>query len=686
MVIYTFYMKEIIIKITHLKRSTLLSAFICLIPIATYCQVGNLFSTDGELSSSLINQIYQDDKGYIWIATEDGLDRYDGAKFTIFKQKNKDSTSILNNYVKSVFQDSKGGLYFGFFNGLQYFDHATEQFHEISLLTEDNTPYPAHVTSMTERKNGEILISSSGQGIFKLLESNGKLVARKFPKMVPSSYLTGIFEDSHENLWALSQDRGLFKITKNNKIHEYFHENEYETNISSIAEDEKGDLYVGSLTKGLFKYDRGKQKFIIIEDSENLPVKSLFVTDNNEILVGTDGMGLKIYDPVKNKMSLNDFSIANFDFTKTKIHSVIQDEANNLWLGIYQKGALLIPDKTNNFGYIGYQSLNKNIIGSNSVISVFKDNQDVLWVGTDGDGLYGITNLNNQEFHLDSNGSRSSASIMSIYQDSENDLWIGTYLNGLAKLDRKKRELQFIENLKDEQENTVERVYSIIEDGQKNLWIGSLGFGLYSYDLKTKTAQNHNVIEGGTAYDRLHNRWINTLLLSSDNKLYIGTYDGLSILDLEENTFLDGEGKNHILNNKIVYSLYEDEKFNLWIGTSEGLLYKPYKDTITEIYTTEDGLPSDVISAIEKDSNNNLWISTNNGISKFELQSKEFKNYYFRDGLQGNEFNKNASYAGENGRLFFGSTNGVTFFDPSEITSKDSDVDLRITGFYLQDK
>ena len=125
-------MKEIIIKISLLKRYHLF-LILLLLPIITYCQVGNLFSTEGELSSSLINQIFQDNKGFIWIATEDGLNRYDGAKISVYRQNKQDSTSVLNNYVKSIYQDRDGRLYFGFFNGLQYFDHATEEFYEIPL-------------------------------------------------------------------------------------------------------------------------------------------------------------------------------------------------------------------------------------------------------------------------------------------------------------------------------------------------------------------------------------------------------------------------------------------------------------------------------------------------------------------------------------------------------------------------
>ncbi|WP_197051669.1 hybrid sensor histidine kinase/response regulator transcription factor [Salegentibacter sp. Hel_I_6] len=656
-----------------------------LIPLLCQGQIGKLFSTDTELSSSLINQIYQDNKGYIWIATEDGLDRYDGAKVSIFKQEKQDSTSILNNYVKSIFQNTKGTLYFGFFNGLQYFDHATEEFHQIPLLIENDFIYPAHVTGIIERKNGEILISSSGQGIFKLEQENGKTVGRKLLEFLPSSYFENIFEDSKQNLWALSQDSGLFKVSPRGEITEYFND-EYDTQISSICEVKNGKIYAGSLSKGLFNYNKDKDEFNFIEESKNLPVKSLFVNKKNEVMIGTDGMGLKIYDPVEEKMSLSDFSISNFDFSKTKVHSIIEDNSDNLWLGIYQKGVLLVPDKVNNFDYLGYQSVKNNIIGSNSIVSIFKDNQDILWVGTDGDGLYGISEEKTQEFHLGTNNMQGSSSIMSIYEDSDNELWIGTYLQGLAKLDRENKELIYVEDLKDEQNNPVEKIYSIIEDKKKKLWIGSLGYGLFSYNLKEESFTNHNLIKNENQDDRLHNKWINCLLLSSDNKLYIGTYDGLSTLYLNDNTYLNEKGQNHILTNKIVYSLYEDKQQNLWIGTSEGLLLKPKNDTITKRYTTANGLPSDVISAIEEDANNNLWISTNHGISKFQPSPAEFTNYYFRDGLQGNEFNKNASFSENKERLYFGSTNGVTYFQPSEITSTGSKIDLRITGFYLQDQ
>ena len=674
-----------ITQLFSFTREFLIFLLVYFTHFSAQAQVGKLFTTDSEISSSLINQIYQDDKGYLWVATEDGLNKYDGAKVTIYKQNESDSTSILNNYVKSIFQDRSGRLYFGFFNGLQYYDYATEEFHYIPIYIGNHYLYRSHVTSFVQRKNGDVLLSTSGQGILKIEENEEGLAAIQLPNLLPDQYFERIFEDAKGDLWVLNQAHGLYKIDSNNQIKTYFKDAALETSLSSIAQGENDDLYVGSLTKGLFKYNPDLDEFIPIENSQKLPVKSLLINAKAEVMVGTDGKGLWLYDPETNKIRENDFSIANFDFTKTKIHSIIQDEANNFWLGIYQKGVLLVPDKANNFEYFGYQSVKNNIIGSNSIASLIKDSEGILWVGTDGDGLYGINKDKEKIYHLATKRKQRSVGVMSLFEDSNNQVWVGTYLKGLAKVNRKAKKLDFINDLIDEEGNKVGRIYSIIEDDQKNLWIGSLGYGLFKYNLDKKIFENYNVLANEQS-ERIQNRWINCLLYSDTKKLYIGTYDGLTTFDIQKNTFKNKEGEDHILRNKIIYNLFEDESDNLWIGTSEGLYFKPKNDTITKVYNTSDGLPSNVICAIEQDLDKNLWISTNHGIAKLEKNTGEFKNYYFRDGLLGNEFNKKASFFDKEGKLYFGNTNGVTYFQPSEIESSGNELDLRITGFYIQDQ
>ena len=224
-----------ITQLFSFTREFLILLLVYFTHFSAQAQVGKLFTTDSEISSSLINQIYQDDKGYLWVATEDGLNKYDGAKVTIYKQNESDSTSILNNYVKSIFQDRSGRLYFGFFNGLQYYDYATEEFHYIPIYIGNHYLYRSHVTSFAQRKNGDVLLSTSGQGILKIEENEEGIAAIQLPNLLPDQYFERIFEDAKGDLWVLNQAHGLYKINNNNQVKTYFKDAALETSLSSIA-------------------------------------------------------------------------------------------------------------------------------------------------------------------------------------------------------------------------------------------------------------------------------------------------------------------------------------------------------------------------------------------------------------------------------------------------------------------
>src|SRR5690606_25337337 len=242
----------------------------------------------------------------------------------------------------------------------------------------------------------------------------------------------------------------------------------------------------------------------------------------------------------------------------------------------------------------------------------------------------------------------------------------------------------------DNKGNKVDRIYALTEDGHKNLWIGSMGSGLFSMNLKTGEVIERNL--GNTtglsnnSENYMQNNWINTLLYTSDNKLYIGTYNGLSCLDLETNSFIFDEGLNHVLGHKIVYALHEDADGSIWIGTSEGLYLKPKGSWELENFSTDDGLPSNVVCAIHQVDNGNLWLSTHRGISKFNPQDQDFTNFYFNDGLQGNEFNKGAVAIDNQHSIYFGGINGVSYFDPNQISEQGKVPEIRMTALYLDDE
>ena len=275
---------------------------------------------------------------------------------------------------------------------------------------------------------------------------------------------------------------------------------------------------------------------------------------------------------------------------------------------------------------------------------------------------------------------------MSLYEDSNNDLWIGTYQQGLF---RKRNHSTHFEQIAipTSSGNKQTSIYSIVEDQYKQLWIGAMGDGLYKIDLKTGKAYTMPYVTTGFEYtpqkDVLHNRWINCLLHSSDNKLYFGTFDGFGCLDIKTENFVSTYSENRILPGELIYSLYEDHERNIWIGTDYGMKrFNPETKEI-KVYTTKNGLPGNSISGITADADGHLWISTSFGLSRFHIATETFVNFYASDGLQGNEFTKRAIYKGKRGEINIGGTEGVTFFNPKEITNPGKKPWLRISDFYL---
>lgn len=630
--------------------------------------------------------------GCFWISTEDGLNRYDGSKFTIYKHDQDNNHSLLDNYVRFLHEDNKNRLFVGLLKGLQLYDRDTDLFHEIPLLFKHGEVYRPHITSILQCRNGDIMIATSGQGIY-VLQNTDELHAIQNTNLIPSSLVSWMFEDDEENLWIATEDSGIFRVTHDSKLKKFGFKEIGWNLVSAICQDKKGNLLAGSMTNGLFLHDKTTDSFIPVpyRDKQNLPIKALYVTDKDDIYIGTDGQGIKTCDLQTMQITDMEFNVTTFDLTKSKVHSILQDRAGNIWLGIFQKGVSVLPPGTNQFNYIGYKSVAMNLTGSNCIMSLFKDHQGILWVGTDSEGVYGIYPDEKRSIHFKPSGDPASipSTIMCMFEDSNHDLWVGSYLNGLAKIDKQTGHCTYRPELLDSNGAPVQRIYSITEDAARNLWIGTMGSGLFRMNLDTKEITHYDSFyysEYRTDINQLNHPYINQLLITRNGKLYIGTYDGVGCMDIETRDFLSTYGQNRLLVGHVVYSLYEDKNGVVWLGTTNGLFYIDKYTHEFYSYTTADGLPSNVICGITEDRSGNLWLSTHYEISKMDPREKTFINYYSGDGLQGNEFSKGASFMDDNGTIFFGGTHGITWFDPARITNPARTVDVRITDFYVHDK
>jgi ligand-binding sensor domain-containing protein/signal transduction histidine kinase/DNA-binding response OmpR family regulator len=655
-----------------------------------YAQPGKLFTVDAELSSSMVHDIYQDHHQVIWIATDNGLNRYDGSKFTVYRSNKSDSTSLLHDYVRSVLEDRKGRLFIGLVNGLQVYDHACDRFQNIPLLLLNGNPFPAHITSIIERKNGDMLIGTTGHGIFALRQHGGKLIAQQLADPMPSYLIKTLYEDTHQNLWICTQDKGLFRVDSRNQLTQPGIAGD-NGNIFTLCEDAHGNLYAGSGTTGLYTYDKKTNTFTpTLAIAARLPITKLTLTRAGKILIGTEGRGLKVFDPEKQELSNGDFTVSTIDLSRNKIHALCEDAAGNLWIGVFQKGIALLPSRTKRFQYYGHRSVQNDVIGSANITALYRDRPGMLWVGTDGDGVYGLDSLGNRKVHYKPSGEAGSvpATILDIYEDSDQNLWLGSYDNGICILNRATGRCRYINQLLTRGNGHLPRVFEMAEDDEKHLWIATMGLGLYSLDLKTFQVRQYRAV--GTRYrpdlDVLHNDWINSVFVSKkDKRVYIGTADGLGCLDIKTGKFnLAFQGASQILPGVIVHTVYEAPQGTLWLGTSEGLISYRTTDGQLMKLTIDDGLPSNVVSAVLHDTQDHLWIGTNYGLSRVHTKNHSIVNYYQDDGLQGNEFS-GAAYADAHA-LLFGGINGITRFNPTQITDETKKLEVRVTGFYIHNQ
>ncbi|MDR3134379.1 MAG: response regulator [Prevotellaceae bacterium] len=646
-------------------------------------QTGKFYSIEKGLSSSLINSIYQDSKGFIWITGEYGLNRFDGVKFKVYHPVPHDSTSLNNNYTRSIFESRHHRLFIGSIAGLMEYDWGCDCFRTIPLIRE-GAAVQAHVMDIIETAHGAIWITTSGHGLFSL--QPGGLAAHyetDISAALSSNYLNDIFEDSYGDIWIGTEHDGLNRYTPASRQVKIFRAPAGISGniISSIAEDRHSNLFVGTLTKGLNRYDRQRECFIPVRDNgHSRLIISLRVNNNNQLLVGTDGQGLKYYNEQHN--AVEDFEIGSvpFDFTKSKVHAILQDREGGLWLGLFQKGVVYIPNVQNKFDYYGYKSVTHNLIGSSCVMSIFKGRDNILWIGTDNDGLYGIDEQTLKTVHFSHTPSpRSVPSIvLCVFEDSEGNLWIGSYANGLAKVNRQTGECQYIAPLANE------KVYYISEDRQKRLLVGTFGAGLFIMDIRSGALQHYESSkreENDLRANELGNDWINYILCDHEGLIWLGHYRGLSCFDPEQKTFLRYQ-YNNLLPDNIVNALCEDRHGAIWVGTTMHL-YRFDKATGKMEHIPLQSKPvDDMIYGIVEDRAGNIWVSAYKGIYMLDPATREVT-YYAGDGLQGNEFMRGAVFKDKKGKLYFGGTNGVATFYPHELDESAKELQVHLTGFYL---
>lgn len=643
----------------------------------TYTSATILTTNEG-LPSSLINNIYQTNDEQVWIATEDGLARYDGTKCTAYHFIPGDSTSLICNYTRMTYETKNGDIYIGALHGLMRYNRDYDTFQNIKLITNAGNEAAAYITGISEMSNGDVYIATSGHGLFILRQ--GQHSAQQLDSNI-GYYITCTFIDSKDNIWIATSDKGNSKICNNGFI--YTVKTEHDATLTTFVEDQHGEIYSGSQRHGLMHYNTLADCFeTVCNDTKDFVIQTLVAVENG-ILIGTDGNGVKFFNSWCKKLKEYDLGPQTFNAQTAKVHAALIDKWGNLWLGLFQKGVVVIPAQRNKFNYIGYKSASKNLIGSNYISAVLTSaDHKRLYVGTDNDGIYIVDTENWQLIrHFD-----KPHTTMCLTSDNNGNVLVGTYTEGLWTINTNNNNITH-SNLLNRYDGSVPPITQIRLTSNGAIWISTMGEGLFVIQPGTNYARRFETVNGleyNPGLNMLHNKWISAMEIANDNLIYIGTQDGIGCYDINNNSFLSTFGTNRLLADYTVVDFAIDGNGEVWIVTNKGLMKYSPKSNEIRTFKPSDGLPVSEIKAIQHDSNGNIWGTTSNRMFLINYKSMEITSFYQQDGLITTEFAKQASSSTTDGYVFFGATDGITYFNTDDISTTSVTPIIKVADFFIK--
>ena len=723
----------------HFNRSLYLLIPFLLISFTTLAQRSVKFdkiTVDNGLSQSNINWILQDEQGFLWFATNGGLNRFDGSQFKTYIHNDADSNSISNNIINHIYEDDHGKIWVSTQNGLNVYDKSLEIFTLVKGELNSSIGISNNQITCTIKDNfGNYWIGTSGGGLTKYNpKSNIYITYRniiKNPQSLSSNYITCLEKDKYGFIWIGTADNGINMLEPGSgKLLRYvksdINSNQSLSNnqIHTIYEDNDGDLWIGTAAgidllkptkNGRNLNNRDEiinfhRKVIPNNSAASNSILSIYQRASGLIWFGTVDNGLGFLD--KYTRAVGNFIIdpnSDFSVLSNNVTSVFEDRSGILWIGT-NAGINMIDIQSDRFTWHKRIPGISNTFSSNNIQAIYKENNGVLWLGTYDKGLTKydpltdiFTNFLTDDFIIDGESIKeknrllkkydkrkskkltkiqylSHNRIYALHRDKSKRLWIGTGGGGLNVLNIGTGDIsKFTNDPEDINSISSNNLRCIFEDTKGRIWIGTedAGLNLYKKGKFTRYLSDENDIFSIGGND------IRSIVEDKNGYLWIGTFgDGLNKFDPENNKFTRYFHENSLSSNSI-YSLYLDDDSKLWIGTSDGLNMLDIPSNRFEQFNKNSGLPSKSIYTILDDHNGNLWLSTNKGISRLNKNTHAIKNYDSEDGLQNTEFNQGAGYLTKQGEMLFGGINGYTTFSPNEIFDNLNKPEVIFTDFKI---
>jgi len=653
-----------------------------------YLKFKQLKTSDG-LSQNTIQTIFEDDLGFLWFGTQDGINKYDSYQFHIIRKTPDSEQTLYSNDIKSIVQDRDKQLWIATSDSEcpNIFDPVTRQIKGADSYLADKETDLSNVISFSTTREGDVLLCSRLSGLLIYDHQQKKITGTEvdFP-------VTCTEQDPQGNLWVGTYQQGVVVTDRKGRIiHRY--DALSDGPVTDIHIDQSGRVWASSATSGIYYYEPSLDRFTTaqLDFAGKLigQTKVLCIGEDidGQIWCGTENEGLYILNLQQQRCKIyladkqDPRSIAS-----NSINCIRRDRKGNMWIGTSGAGISMVNiDEINILHFRNTnnpQSLNNNIINC-----LFQDTGGNIWIGTDGGGLNRFDKAQNAfangrdiPFQQPGNGRY----VVSITEGKDGELWVGTWGEGIYCYRRKEKGTKRI-NTANTPELKSDNINSLLKDRRGRIWIGTYGGGLTRYDPSESQFRHFGLGKGGNDINSNH---ILSLFESSDGTIWMGTEGGgIGLYSPETGSFdvitTDSDIAGSPLSNNTVKSFAEDRHGNIWVGTSYGLNKLDYAHKRNEVYfTSNSAIQSDIVNAIVTDNYGHIWAATNKGITKIDDRTQAMANYMPSNGLQGDEFRR-AKLVDREGNLYFGGVNGLNIINKSGVKPRNYTPSLVFTNFQL---
>lgn len=632
-------------------------------------------STEHGLSSNIIFSILQDKKGLIWIATEEGLNKFDGKSFTQFAI-NHGRYSMSHNRAQAMIMAPDGNIWVGTSDGLNIYDYKSDSIIKVRNNTSPLKLVYNDITYLTSSSNKLVTwIGTYGNGVnyfeWKTKEFRA-LVLPKLPNRVSPLNVMSILEDDNKRLWIGTQHDGLYRYDLEDKKLEFFNIPENSRFIRTIYQDSFRRIWIGT-SKGCYIYNETSNQLDLVTYPQELAVNSVGAIKedhNGKIWIGTE-------------IFLMNFSVRSFSMTQkfsyqsiyqgesatrlscASINSLFADKDNNLWIGTAWGGANMLKGISTKFKLIKHDAESSNSLPNSPINAISDDKSGNLIVGTMGTDKVGLCKMNLQTGEvkaLEINKKLTGYIYQALLLDSENNLWIGTYNKGLLKADKNGKTFkQYMFDNNNPNSLPSNDIRTIFQAKDKSIWVGTSS-GMAKYNSKNQSFNRINLVNNRII-------GIRSIKEAANQTLWIGTYGAGVITYNYVNKAVNTNPTNlspHIVSDMLI------KGDSIWLATKgEGLFFYNTKNKKSDIITTTNGLSSNYISSLLCDNTGKLWLGTSKGISRLDPKTYEVENFNSGDGTQSREYTERSAIYLPNGLMVFAGFGGINIFNPIGVTKND---------------